>query len=95
MEPMLLSCERCMAGVRVKLNDDEEGSRSVDMEEREVVAWSNHTGGRVDVSDLLRFRVREGAFRRDDSLKDAMLCDCGEGKGGRCIPELEGIDESD
>lgn len=78
-DPMLLlRAERCMAGVRVKLNDDEAASRSLDMEEREVEveeAGSNHAGGRVDVSDLLRFRVRDGAVRSDVSLKDAMLCD--------------------
>lgn len=68
------------------------------MEEREAEveeAGSNHWGGRVDVSDLLRFRVREGAVRSDVSLKEARLCDCGEEKGGRCIPEVEGIDESE
>lgn len=75
---MLLSAVRCcMTGVREKVNDDE-ASRSLGMEEREVEleeAGSNHTGGRLDVSDLDRFRVREGAFRSDVSLKDAMLCD--------------------
>lgn len=88
MEPMLLLLDAslCSAGVRVKLKADD--PRSFDMdesEEEEVVGLegSNHTGGLVEVSDLLRFRVNDGADRSEVSLKeDARLCcNCGEEKG--------------
>lgn len=74
MEPMLLlGVCLCSTGVKVKLKDDD-AERSFDMDEREDDAvgleGSNHTGGLVEVSDLLRFRVKDGADRSEVSLKD-------------------------
>jgi len=53
------------------VDEDMVGRKSLDI--AVVPSGFIHAGGRLDVSDLLRLRVREGALRSDVSEKLIML----------------------
>ena len=68
------SCGRLMGKLKLKEEDDAKEDKSLDILVLLLsIGLVNHIGGRLDVSDLLRFRPSEGASRREDSLKLARL----------------------